>query len=125
MQRFARVSSCLVVIVALCGGAIVGVGADQSRVEQAAFDLVKPASTTHGMIKLKDLVERNRAEVINARDKHDHTPLNMAAFWGNPEAARVLLAAGANPSNRDVMGRGRGNAKTRGDVEDMFVRRVL
>ena len=28
----------------------------------------------------------------------------MAAYWGNPDAARALLAAGANPSNPDVNG---------------------
>ena len=91
---------------ALCAIVVVLPGVvDANEVEQhAAFEVVKPGGTTHGLEKLHELIERNRGEVINARDKHDHTPLNMAAYWGNPEAAKVLLAAGANPSNPDVNG---------------------
>jgi ankyrin repeat protein len=43
-------------------------------------------------------------DVAAARDNAQHSPLNMAAFHGNPEAVELLLAAGADASNPDTSG---------------------
>jgi hypothetical protein len=87
MPRLARLAAAALCLLAFHGLPT----ATANKAEQhAAFELVRPASTSHGIEKLKELISRDRGEVINARDKADHTPLNMAAFWGNPEAGGCI-----------------------------------
>ncbi|KAH0594693.1 hypothetical protein MHUMG1_07527 [Metarhizium humberi] len=44
----------------------------------------------------------DRGSDTDARDRYDKSPLHTAAFHGHAKAARLLLAAGANPNQRSI-----------------------
>jgi hypothetical protein len=49
-----------------------------------------------------DELKRMLPAAINATDDANHHPLNMAAYWGNLDAVRALLEAGADVSHGDI-----------------------
>ena len=53
---------------------------------------------------LNDALAAGQLASSAAFDKANHSLLNMAAFYGNVEAARALVNAGADVNHRDVSG---------------------
>ena len=54
--------------------------------------------------KLKVMLENSRQDVLAIRDKAKHSALNVAAWQGNVEGVKLLIAAGADVNNADVNG---------------------
>ena len=65
-----------------------------------AFFVTGPpdAMNATALLELKMLLPA----AINATDDSNHQPLNMAAYWGNLDAVRALLEAGADVSHGDI-----------------------
>jgi ankyrin repeat protein len=60
-------------------------------------------AATRGHLQIMDLLLENHA-YIDAESPNKSTPLMMAAFYGTPEAVRLLLEAGADPTLRNELG---------------------
>jgi len=99
MANFQRLQLCLLLLAAACVAPAAAKGAARMP-EHAAFTLVKPAT----LQEFRALMAAEPDDVVAARDNAQHSPLNMAAFHGNPEAVELLLAAGADASNPDTSG---------------------
>jgi len=56
------------------------------------------------MDRLTQLLASSPKVVLNARDKGNHSPMNMAAFHGNLPGVRALIAAGGDAGNADKAG---------------------
>ena len=61
-------------------------------------------TTPDAMPRLTKMLAVSRAGVTAARDKGLHSALNMAAFYGNVDGVKALIAAGADVNNPDVNG---------------------
>jgi ankyrin repeat protein len=60
-------------------------------------------AATRGHLQIMDLLLENHAYIV-AESPNKSTPLMMAAFYGTPEAVRLLLEAGADPTLRNELG---------------------
>ena len=50
------------------------------------------------------MLSHSKEAVLAARDKAKHSALNIAAWHGNVEGVKLLIAAGADANNADVNG---------------------
>jgi len=62
------------------------------------------SSKETAITKLKGMLSHSKEAVLAARDKAKHSALNIAAWHGNVEGVKLLIAAGADANNADVNG---------------------
>ena len=58
--------------------------------------------TSNAITELKAYIDREHDAVLAVRDKDNHSALNIAAYKGNIDGVRALIAAGADVNNADV-----------------------
>ena len=59
-------------------------------------------TTPTALAELKEYLERSRDQVLAVRDKVNHSALNIAAFKGNIDGVKALIAAGVDVNNPDA-----------------------
>lgn len=92
----------------LVGGGVVDVGTASSEGGHTALHWAGAKGHAHVLRQLllsQPAGARGAAAALNARTLSGTTPLHLACAFNQPEAARVLLAAGADPELESLDGR--------------------
>lgn len=84
--------------------AAIAAGADVNNVDASASTPLCLAACFSGGEVVKALID-GKAEVNYVQPSNGFTPLHNAANWGNTDAVKILLAAGADVKIKDKFGR--------------------